>query len=108
VDGFDQEEACCECDNGREVSRRLLASSGNAFEVFDLADGLFEAGLSMVRSFVCYANDPNAPMLQEYHLIGSVRLEPMIATARYGRTTHPRPQRAIAMTRLLVVNIPPA
>lgn len=29
------------------------------------------AGLFMVRrSFVCYANHPNAPMLQECHLIG--------------------------------------
>ena len=26
VDGFDQDEACCECDNGCEISLRLLAS----------------------------------------------------------------------------------
>ena len=45
------------------------------------------AGLFMVRSFVCYADHPNAPMLQECHLIGSVRLEAMITIARYGRTT---------------------
>jgi hypothetical protein len=66
------------------------------------------AGLFMVRSFVCYANHPNAPMLQECHLIGSVRLEAMITIARYGRTTRPRPQRAIAMTVLFVVTIPTA
>ncbi len=66
------------------------------------------AGLFMVRSFVCYANHPNAPMLQECYLIGSVRLEAMIAIARYGRTTHPRLQRAIAMTMLFVVTIPTA
>jgi hypothetical protein len=47
-------------------------------------------------------------MLQERHLIGSVRLEAMITIARYGGTTRPRPQRAIAMTVLFVVNIPPA
>ncbi len=41
-------------------------------------------------------------------LIGSVRLEAMIAIARYGRTTRPRPQRAIAMTVLFVVTIPTA
>jgi hypothetical protein len=39
-------------------------------------------------------------------LIGSVRLEAMITIARYGRTTRPRPQRAIAMKLLFVVNIP--
>ncbi len=66
------------------------------------------AGLFMVRSFVCYANHPNAPMLQECHLIGSVRLEAMITIARYGRTTRPRPQRANAMKVLFVVNFPPA
>ena len=66
------------------------------------------AGLFMVRSFVRYANHPNAPMLQECHLIGSVRLEAMITIARYGGTTRPRPQRAIAMTVLFVENIPPA
>jgi hypothetical protein len=43
------------------------------------------AGLLMVRSFVCYANHPNAPMLQECHLIGPVRLEAMITIARYGK-----------------------
>jgi hypothetical protein len=47
-------------------------------------------------------------MLQECHLIGSVRLEAMITIVRYGRTTHPRPQRAIAMTVLFVVTIPTA
>ncbi len=62
----------------------------------------------MVWSFVCYANHPNAPMLQECHLIGSVRLEVMITIARYGRTTRPRPQPSIAMTVLFVINISPA
>lgn len=96
---------------GCEIPLRLLASQGDAFE---LADGLFDAGISMsaglfmVRSFVCNANHPNAPMLQECHLTGSVRLEAMITIARYGRTTRPRPQRAIAMTVPFVVIIPPA
>ena len=36
------------------------------------------------------------------------RLEAMITIARYGRTTRPRPQRAIAMTVLFVVTIPTA
>ena len=53
------------------------------------------AGLFMVRSFVCYANLPNAPMLQECHLIGSVRLEAMITIARHGRTKRPRLQRQL-------------
>jgi hypothetical protein len=43
-----------------------------------------------------------------FELIGSVRLEAMITIARYGRTTRPRPQRAIAMTVLFVVTIPTA
>jgi hypothetical protein len=47
-------------------------------------------------------------MLQEFLLIGSVRLEAMITIARYGRTTRPRAEGAIAMTVLFVVNIPPA
>jgi hypothetical protein len=62
----------------------------------------------MVRSFLRYANDPQAPMLQECDRIGSVRLEAMITIARYGRTTRPRPRRAIAMKVLFVVTIPPA
>ena len=62
---------------------------------------------STATDFVCYANLPDAPMLQE-RLIGSVRLEAMITIARYGRTTRPRPQRAIAMTVLFVVTIPTA
>jgi hypothetical protein len=66
------------------------------------------AGLFMVRSFVCYANHPNAPILQECHLIGSVRLEAMITIARYGRTTRPHPQRAIATTVLFAVTVPTA
>lgn len=72
------------------------------------ATRLKRLSLPTVRSFVCYANHPNAPMLQECHLIGSVRLEAMITIARYGRTTRPRPQRAIAMTVLFVVTIPTA
>ena len=66
------------------------------------------AGLFTVRSFVCYATHPNVPMSQECHLTGSVRLEAMITIARYGGTTRPRPQRAIAMTVLFVVTIPTA
>ena len=50
----------------------------------------------MVRSIVCYVNHPDAPMLQECHLIGSVRLEAMIIL------------RVIAMTVLVVVSIPTA
>jgi hypothetical protein len=57
---------------------------------------------------VCYTNHPNAPMMQECHLMGPVRLEAMITIACYGRTTRPRPQRAIAMTVRFVVNIPTA
>jgi len=64
------------------------------------------ADLFMVRSFVCYVNHPNASMLQECHLMGSVRLEAMLTIARYGRTTRRRPQWAIAMTVLFVVAIP--
>ena len=37
-----------------------------------------------------------------------LRLEAMITIARYGRTTRPRPQWAIAMTVLFVVTIPTA
>jgi hypothetical protein len=65
------------------------------------------AGLFMVRNFVCYANHPNAPMLQECHLIGSVRLEAMITIAPTEERRVP-PAAAIAMTVLFVVNIPPA
>jgi hypothetical protein len=65
------------------------------------------AGLSMVRSFACHASHANAPMLQECHLLGPVRLEAMITIARCGRTTRPRPRRAIAMAVLFVVAIPP-
>jgi len=93
-------------------SARQADSHGRGGAVLrELADGLFDAGISMsaglfvVRSFVCYANHPNAPMLQACHLIGSVRLEAMITIARNGRTTRPRPQRAIAMTVLFFISI---
>jgi hypothetical protein len=38
----------------------------------------------------------------------AIRLEATITIARYGRTTRPRPQRAVAMTVLFVVTIPTA
>lgn len=38
----------------------------------------------------------------------AVRLEAMITIARYGGTTRPRPQRAIAMAVRFVVTIPAA
>jgi hypothetical protein len=81
-------------------ARRFLARSAAGISM--------SAGLFMVRSFVRYANHPNAPLLQECHWIGSVRLEAMITIARYGRTKRPHPQRAIAMTVLFVVTIPTA
>ena len=37
--------------------------------------------------------------------MGSVRLEAMITIARYGRTMHPGPRRAMAMTVLFAVNM---
>jgi hypothetical protein len=72
---------------GRDLELGPTAPFGHAAEPFRL----MRPGLFMVRSSVRYADYPNAPMLQECRLIGSVRLEAMITIARYGRTTRPHP-----------------
>src|SRR3954451_23803040 len=41
VDGFDDDEAQSECDEGSEVLVRLLAAQRNALEALELADEVF-------------------------------------------------------------------
>src|ERR1700686_4108796 len=50
VDGFDQDERASERDEGSEVLRGLLATQGDPFEAFDLADTLLDAGASLVEN----------------------------------------------------------
>ena len=49
MDGFDQDEGSGECDEGAEVCGGLFAAQGDAFEAFELADGLFDARPSSVE-----------------------------------------------------------
>ena len=49
VDGFDQDEGGGEGDEGAEVCGRLFAAQSDAFEAFELPDGLFDAGPSPVE-----------------------------------------------------------
>ena len=49
VDGFGQDEACDERDEGSEVSLRLLAAQGDALEALELADGLLDTGTPPVE-----------------------------------------------------------
>src|SRR3954468_18806513 len=44
VDGFDDDEAQSECDEGSEVPVRFLATERNALEALELADEVFDAG----------------------------------------------------------------
>jgi hypothetical protein len=49
VDGFDQDEAGGEGDEGQEVGFRLLASQGDASETLELADRLLDAGACLIE-----------------------------------------------------------
>src|SRR4051812_36459079 len=49
VDGFDDDEAESECDEGSEVLGRFLAAERNALEALELADELFDAGAGAVE-----------------------------------------------------------
>jgi len=50
VDGFDQDQAAYEGEEGSEVFGGLLAAQGDAFEALDFADGLFDARASFVEN----------------------------------------------------------
>src|SRR5215213_8988585 len=49
VDGFDDDEAKSECDEGSEVLVRFLAAERNALEALELADEVFDAGAGAVE-----------------------------------------------------------
>lgn len=48
MDGFDQGETCCECDDGCEVPLCLLAAQGDPLETLELSDRLLDAGAAFV------------------------------------------------------------
>src|SRR5215212_9194521 len=49
VDGFDDDEAQSECDEGSEVLVRFLAAERNALEALELADEVFDAGAGAIE-----------------------------------------------------------
>src|SRR3954467_9978328 len=49
VDGFDDDEAQSECDEGSEVLVRFLAAERNAFKALALADEGFDAGAGAIE-----------------------------------------------------------
>src|SRR3954464_15900642 len=49
VDGFDDDEAKSECDEGSEVRVRFLAAERNALEALELADEVFDASAGPVE-----------------------------------------------------------
>ena len=49
VDGFDDDEAKSECDEGSEVLVRFLAAERNGLEALELADKLFDAGAGAIE-----------------------------------------------------------
>src|SRR3954464_12618234 len=49
VDGFDDDEAQSECDEGSEVPVRFLATERNALEALELADEVFDAGAGAIE-----------------------------------------------------------
>ena len=51
VDGFDQDEAEGERDEGTVIARSLLATKGDALEALEFADGLLDARPRFVEDF---------------------------------------------------------
>src|SRR4051812_11467929 len=49
VDGFDDDEAQSECDEGSEVPVRFLATERNALEALELAHKLLDAGAGAIE-----------------------------------------------------------
>jgi hypothetical protein len=49
VDGFDDDEAQSECDEGCEVLVRFLATERKALEALELADEVFDAGAGAIE-----------------------------------------------------------
>ena len=49
VDGFDDDEAQSECDEGSEVLVGFLATERNALEALELADELLDAGAGAIE-----------------------------------------------------------
>lgn len=49
VDGFDQDEAAGEGDEGAVVPGGLFAAKGDAFESLELSEGLLDAGAGLVE-----------------------------------------------------------
>src|SRR5215217_8594503 len=49
VDGFDDDEAQSECDEGSEVLVRFLATERNSLEALELADEVFDAGAGAIE-----------------------------------------------------------
>jgi hypothetical protein len=49
VDGFDDDEAKSECDEGCKVLVRFLATERNALEALELADQLLDTGAGSIE-----------------------------------------------------------
>jgi hypothetical protein len=49
VDGFDDDEAKSESDEGSEVPVRFLAAERNSLEALELADEVFDAGAGAIE-----------------------------------------------------------
>jgi len=49
VDGFDDDEAQSECDEGSEVPVRFLATERDTLEALELADQLLDAGAGSIE-----------------------------------------------------------
>ena len=52
VDGFDDDEAKSECDEGSEVLARFLAAERQALEALQLTHKLLDTGASPIEGFV--------------------------------------------------------
>ena len=51
MDGFDQDKADGECDEGAVIARGFLAAERDAFEALEFADGLLDARSRFVEDF---------------------------------------------------------
>ena len=80
MDGFDQDEGSCECDEGAEVCGCLFTAQGDAFEAFELSDGLenFRAAWALLERTV----DENTQRFQPHSRGTSPRAETGAARKR--------------------------
>ena len=92
MDGFDQDECACECDEAGEVRSGFSAAQSNSLEAYDLPDALFNASTSPVEHYrgslwrildVLFGDLRSGKLLSKW--IGGLGRNPQALSATHGR-----------------------